>query len=168
MSFSIISSLALRSKNLLAQSPRNFQSYIRSNQIILKSFFSTTNPTYWKSIKPKNKPNRYKLKTHQGASKRFFVTGNGQFKRCQAGKQHLMTGTSHTNKRKLKPMIIVNKSHNNRLRKLLPYSYKRAGFRRVNERDTVWWSSGKLQKTGLALLNAINRAELLKKKINCN
>lgn len=77
----------------------------------------------------------------------------------QAGKQHLMTGLSHTKRRKMKPMVIVNSGHSARLRKLLPYAGRRAGFRRVNQQDSVWWRLGRLQKTGLALQEAIKRAE---------
>lgn len=56
-------------------------------------------------------------------------------------------------------MVIVNSGHSARLRKLLPYAGRRAGFRRVNQQDSVWWRLGRLQKTGLALQEAIKRAE---------
>jgi hypothetical protein len=47
--------------------------------------FSISPSTHWKSIgtPKKNRKTRCKLKTHQGASKRFFVTGRGQFKRVE-------------------------------------------------------------------------------------
>ncbi|KAH9823890.1 hypothetical protein DFH28DRAFT_1047773 [Melampsora americana] len=162
MSISMLTSLTYRSFQSTKLTSRIYNQFKISRPIIPTTplrLFSSSIPSNWKSSKPKNKPNRYKLKTHQGASKRFFVTGHGQFKRSQAGKQHLMTGTSHTKRRKLKPMIIVNKTHTTKLRKLLPYVGKRAGFRKVNEIDSVWWSTGRLQKTGLALKSAILRAK---------
>ncbi|PLW47272.1 hypothetical protein PCANC_12425 [Puccinia coronata f. sp. avenae] len=126
--------------------------------------FSASSSNEWKSIGTvkKNRKTRSKLKTHQGASKRFFVTGRGQFKRVQAGTQHLMTGTHQSRKRKLKPMIIINKSQTSLMRKLLPYAGKRAGFRKLDQSETVWWKSGKLQKSGLALSAAIKRSHQLK------
>ncbi|KAA1127470.1 hypothetical protein PGTUg99_036996 [Puccinia graminis f. sp. tritici] len=127
--------------------------------------FSISPSTHWKSIgtPKKNRKTRCKLKTHQGASKRFFVTGRGQFKRVQAGTQHLMTGLSQTRKRKLKPMVIVKRSQTSLLRKLLPYAGKRAGFRKLDQSETVWWRSGKLQKSGVALKQAIQRSHALKR-----
>ncbi|EGG11394.1 uncharacterized protein MELLADRAFT_74050 [Melampsora larici-populina 98AG31] len=161
MSISMLTSLTHRSTQSRLSSRLYHQFSLPRLNITITPLrlFSSSIPSNWKSSKPKNKPNRYKLKTHQGASKRFFVTGHGQFKRSQAGKQHLMTGTSHSKKRKLKPMIIVNKTHTTKLRKLLPYVGKRAGFRKVNEVDSVWWSTGRLQKSGSALRLAILRAK---------
>ncbi|EGG11929.1 uncharacterized protein MELLADRAFT_51433 [Melampsora larici-populina 98AG31] len=97
--------------------------------------FSSSIPSNWKP----------------STSKRFFVTGHGQFKRSQAGKQHLITGTSHIRKEE------INKTHTTKLRKLLPCVGKRAGFRKFNEINSVWWSTGRLQKSGTALESAILR-----------
>ncbi|POV99149.1 hypothetical protein PSTT_13956 [Puccinia striiformis] len=132
--------------------------------LIFRTSFSSSPSTQWKSIGSpnKNRKTRAKLKTHQGASKRFFVTGKGQFKRVQAGTQHLMTGLTQNRKRKLKPMVIVKKSQTSLLRKLLPYAGKRAGFRKLDQSESVWWKSGKLQKSG-ALQQAINRSNRLKR-----
>ncbi|MBW0465445.1 hypothetical protein O181_005160 [Austropuccinia psidii MF-1] len=131
----------------------------------LSSTFSTTATNNWKSIGKKTRKLRYKLKTHQGAKKRFFLTGRGQFKRSQSGKQHLMTGLSRQHKRRLKPMVIVNQTHSNLLRKLLPYT-KRAGFRKLNEKETVWWKTSSLQKSGHALNQAIKRSNQFKNLTN--
>ncbi|KNZ53340.1 50S ribosomal protein L35 [Puccinia sorghi] len=126
--------------------------------------FSSGSPSQWKSIgsPKKNRKTRSKLSTHQGAAKRFFVTGRGQFKRA-TGTQHLMTGMRQNRKRKLKPMIIVNPAHTPLLRKLLPYAGKRAGFRKLDQSETVWWKSRTLQISGDALKQAIHRANTLKK-----
>lgn len=72
--------LSLRSLSLHLPTPILKPSLLNST-IITTRGFSSSNSQQWKSSKPKNKPCRYKLSTHKGASKRFFVTGNGQFKR---------------------------------------------------------------------------------------
>ncbi|WAR51771.1 hypothetical protein PtB15_1B207 [Puccinia triticina] len=112
--------------------------FTRTQQPQQQRTFSASPSTQWKSIgsPKKNRKTRAKLRTHQGASKRFFVTGRGQFKRVQAGTQHLMTGLSQSRKRKLKPMVIVKRSQTSLLRKLLPYAGKRAGFRKLDQSET--------------------------------
>ncbi|KAA1068275.1 hypothetical protein PGTUg99_031162 [Puccinia graminis f. sp. tritici] len=132
--------------------------------------FSISPSTHWKLIgtPKKNRKTRCKLKTHQGASKRFFVTGQGQFKGVQAGTQHLMTILSQTRKQKLKPMVIVKRSQTILLRKLLPHAGKRAGFRKLDQSETVWWRSGKLQKSGIALKQAIQRSHALRRSQLCS
>ncbi|CAH7687315.1 hypothetical protein BY996DRAFT_4534180, partial [Phakopsora pachyrhizi] len=121
--------------------------------------FSSSSSTSWKSI-PKSKAMRIKLRTHSGASKRFFLNGNGQFKRCQSGKQHLMLNKSNRNKRDLKPMVLISSRTQTRLlRRLLPYCGKRAGFRRIDIRECVWFKSGRFQGIGDSLRSAIIRAK---------
>ena len=79
-----------------------------------------------------------------------------------------MTGMRQNRKRRLKPMIIVNSAHTPLLRKLLPYAGKRAGFRKLDQSESVWWKSRSLQVSGDALKLAIHRANLLKKSTLSN
>ena len=43
-----------------------------------------------------------KMKTHNGAKKRFSVTGTGKVKRARAGKSHILTKMSPKRKRNLR------------------------------------------------------------------
>ena len=62
-----------------------------------------------------------KMKTHSSSKKRFKKTGTGKFKRGQAGTRHILTKKTPKRKRKLRGTTLVHKSHEKKLRKLLPY-----------------------------------------------
>ena len=66
---------------------------------------------------------KYKLKTHQGAMKRFWQKGDGTFMHKAAGKNHLMAGSSRRRqtRRLLKHRPIVSKGWVKKLRRLMPY-----------------------------------------------
>lgn len=49
-----------------------------------------------------------KMKTKQGAAKRFRVRGSGSIKRSRAFKRHILTKRSTKNKRQLRGSIIVH------------------------------------------------------------
>ena len=49
-----------------------------------------------------------KMKTKSGAKKRFRVRGSGSVKRSQAGKRHILTKRTTTNKRQLRGSIGVD------------------------------------------------------------
>mmetsp|Transcript_22630 Transcript_22630/g.37388 ORF Transcript_22630/g.37388 Transcript_22630/m.37388 type:complete len:205 (-) Transcript_22630:257-871(-) len=70
------------------------------------------------------KKKKLKLKTHQGAKKRFRRRADGSFVHGWAGKRHLQVGNSRRRnglkKRKLK--VVTNKGFIKRLRRLLPGS----------------------------------------------
>lgn len=63
-----------------------------------------------------------KMKTHRGAAKRFKKTGSGLFKRSQANKSHILEKKSPKRKRHLRGTIVVNKTEQKNIKKLLPYS----------------------------------------------
>ncbi|HXL02091.1 MAG TPA: 50S ribosomal protein L35 [Candidatus Atribacteria bacterium] len=60
-----------------------------------------------------------KMKTHRGAAKRFKITATGKIKRGQAGKSHLLAHKDRDRKRRLKKSVILDKSDEKRVRKLL-------------------------------------------------
>lgn len=63
-----------------------------------------------------------KIKTLQGAAKRFKVTGTGKIRRYRAAKSHLLTGKTRMRKRGLRKPALVDKADVSRIRKLIPYS----------------------------------------------
>ena len=62
-----------------------------------------------------------KLKTRKAASKRYKVTGNGNFLRRHAYKGHLLMKKSNRQKRKLSQVILVNESDAKAIKLMLPY-----------------------------------------------
>ena len=62
-----------------------------------------------------------KLKTRKAASKRYKVTGNGNFLRRHAYKGHLLMKKSNKQKRKLSQVILVNESDTKAIKLMLPY-----------------------------------------------
>ena len=62
-----------------------------------------------------------KLKTRKAASKRYKVTGNGNFLRRHAYKGHLLMKKSNRQKRKLSQLILVNESDTKAIKLMLPY-----------------------------------------------
>lgn len=65
---------------------------------------------------------RMKLKSHSGAAKRFKRTGTGKFLRRKAGLRHILTTKSAKRKSRLNDTVVVAKSDQSSLARLLPYS----------------------------------------------
>ena len=63
-----------------------------------------------------------KLKTHQGAAKRFRVTANGKLKRKKRNQNHLLSKKSSKRKRALGRNIYVSDADAPGIKALLPYS----------------------------------------------
>lgn len=62
-----------------------------------------------------------KLKTHSGTKKRIRITGTGKMMFDKAAKRHLLINKSRGAKNRDANGIIVSKTLNKRLKKLLPY-----------------------------------------------
>lgn len=62
-----------------------------------------------------------KLKTHKGIKKRVKVTKSGKIKRRNAFKSHILTKKSSKRKRQLRKPKLMNKTHQKKYKKLLPY-----------------------------------------------
>ncbi len=62
-----------------------------------------------------------KLKTHKGAAKRFRMTATGKFKRGHSHARHILTKKAHKRKRILDIDVIVDKTDQKRVEKMLPY-----------------------------------------------
>lgn len=60
-----------------------------------------------------------KMKTNRGAAKRFRKTANG-YKRGQAFKRHILTKKTTKNKRQLRGTVIVNKSDEAAIKRMMP------------------------------------------------
>ncbi|POW17483.1 hypothetical protein PSHT_06392 [Puccinia striiformis] len=118
--------------------------------LIFRTSFSSSPSTQWKSIGSpnKNRKTRAKLKTHQGASKRFFVTGKGSSRYTTFD-----DGLTQNRKRKLKPMVIVKKSQT---------VYCRAGFRKLDQSESVGGSLVNYKNRACSS-TAINRSNRLKR-----
>jgi large subunit ribosomal protein L35 len=65
-----------------------------------------------------------KMKSNSGAKKRFAMTGTGKVKRPKAGRRHLLTGKSRTQKRGLKGNTTVDKTQEHQVKAMLPYGTK--------------------------------------------
>ncbi len=64
-----------------------------------------------------------KLKTNKAASKRYKFTGSGKIKRTKANRRHLLA--NKTKRQKMTARVqdgLANKSCENTIKKLLPYS----------------------------------------------
>ncbi|EJC98050.1 ribosomal protein L35 [Fomitiporia mediterranea MF3/22] len=62
-----------------------------------------------------------KLKSHSGAKKRWKALANGQFKRAQAGHQHLNEHKRPSRKNRLAQTTYSSTTQRAKLHKLLPY-----------------------------------------------
>ena len=62
-----------------------------------------------------------KLKTRKAASKRYKVTGNGNFLRRHAFKGHLLRKKSNRQKRKLSQRLCVSINDSKAISLMLPY-----------------------------------------------
>ena len=65
--------------------------------------------------------NKYKIKTHTGAKKRFKMTKNGKLKRGKAFRSHILTKMSKKKKRNLRKGGYADKTNAKVIKKLLPY-----------------------------------------------
>ena len=63
-----------------------------------------------------------KLKTNRAAAKRFKRTASGRFKRSQAYLNHILTKKSPKRKRQLRHCLIVDRTNEAKLKRLLPYA----------------------------------------------
>ena len=84
-------------------------------------------PVRWKT-KREVLLRKYKLKTHQGAKKRFKLRGDGSWVYTAPGKKHLMAGASRSRQTlgKLKKRVVTVPTMIKKLHKLMPYHTKRA------------------------------------------
>jgi len=80
-----------------------------------------------KGVKLRRQPGITKLKSHQGAMKRFFQLPDGTFMHKAAGKKHLQAGKSRRRQtlRKLHYKAITTKGIIKKLRRLMPYGATR-------------------------------------------
>lgn len=62
-----------------------------------------------------------KLKTRKAASKRYKITGTGNFLRHHAFKGHLLMKKSNRQKRKLSQTLCVNQNDVHAIKLMLPY-----------------------------------------------
>lgn len=62
-----------------------------------------------------------KLKTNKGAAKRFKITGTGKVKRRKSGLRHILTSKEKRTKRALGKPALISKTHEDSIKKLLPY-----------------------------------------------
>jgi ribosomal protein L35 len=71
---------------------------------------------------------RFKLKTHQGAKKRFTLLGDGRWVHKASGKRHLQAGSSrHRQTLRKRKKVVVSKTCNiKRLHLLMPYARRRS------------------------------------------
>ncbi|MBI5561559.1 MAG: 50S ribosomal protein L35 [Deltaproteobacteria bacterium] len=62
-----------------------------------------------------------KLKTNKGAAKRFKLTATGKVKRSKAGMRHILTSKSKSAKRTLRKSGLISKTHEDSIKKLIPF-----------------------------------------------
>jgi len=60
-----------------------------------------------------------KLKTNQGAAKRFKRTATGKFKRSQSHMRHILTKKSTKRKRQLRAVVLVNSADQASVKQML-------------------------------------------------
>jgi large subunit ribosomal protein L35 len=64
---------------------------------------------------------KYKIKSHSGAKKRFGITGTGLYTRRRNRISHNRMKKTKDALRDFDEMLVVDKSANKRLKRLLPY-----------------------------------------------
>ena len=62
-----------------------------------------------------------KLKTHNGAAKRFRLTATGKIKRGHSHARHILTKKTNKRKRNLDIDVLVSESDQKRVERMLPY-----------------------------------------------
>ena len=65
---------------------------------------------------------KYKMKTHSGAKRRFYITGSGKAMQRKAHLNHMRRKKRGETLRLLAGKISVSRSNVGRLRKLMPYA----------------------------------------------
>lgn len=65
---------------------------------------------------------KYKIKTHGGAKRRFYVTGKGKFLRRKIGINNFRRKKRGEELRKFSGKLPVSKGMARRLKKLMPYA----------------------------------------------
>lgn len=63
-----------------------------------------------------------KMKTNKTAAKRFKVTGSGRVRRPKCGGNHGLVNKSRKRLRRLRNNDMVSKTHQRKIRRLLPYA----------------------------------------------
>lgn len=66
-------------------------------------------------------PNKYKLKTHKGAQKRFDVTGSGKITRLKGLKSHLRRNKAKRAQRAFDKKLVLDPADVASIRRLIPY-----------------------------------------------
>ncbi|MFN3551365.1 MAG: 50S ribosomal protein L35 [Endomicrobiia bacterium] len=64
---------------------------------------------------------KYKIKSHSGAKKRFKFTKTGKVKYKKAGLRHLLTGMSSNRARKLRKIAVLDDVNTEVVKQKLPY-----------------------------------------------
>jgi len=62
-----------------------------------------------------------KMKTHQGAAKRFHKTATGKIKRHKAYKRHILTSKGTKRKRQLGGSTLVSDADHAKVMRMIPY-----------------------------------------------
>ena len=62
-----------------------------------------------------------KMKSHNGAKKRFRMTGTGKVKRGHQGKSHILTKKDTKRKRRLRTQTLVSTAQEKTVKNLIPY-----------------------------------------------
>ena len=62
-----------------------------------------------------------KIKTSRGAAKRFKMTGTGKVKRRCGYLRHILTNKTRKQKRRLGKSVLVDKTNEKAIKRLLPY-----------------------------------------------
>lgn len=62
-----------------------------------------------------------KVKTKKAAKKRFKATGTGKLVRMKANKSHILNKKTTKRKRNLRKDILVDKTNEKTMKKILPY-----------------------------------------------
>jgi large subunit ribosomal protein L35 len=65
---------------------------------------------------------KYKIKTHSGAKRRFYVTGSGKLLMRKCHVNHMRRKKTGATLRLLSGKLAVSKHNVKRIRKLLPYA----------------------------------------------
>ncbi|KAI8815808.1 uncharacterized protein EV422DRAFT_548085 [Fimicolochytrium jonesii] len=87
----------------------------------------TRSVSEWQRTKvaSKRKTKKYKLKNHGGAVARWMVSGDGTFKRGQAGRRHLNSKMRVWKRKSKKRRVLANTTQKKLLKKLVPYWKKK-------------------------------------------
>lgn len=65
-----------------------------------------------------------KMKTNKAAAKRFSVTGKGRLKHKRQNRRHILTTKAPKRKRHAREDMLLNKTDEANIKRLLPYTYK--------------------------------------------